>query len=100
VARHTTASWASHLAPNRLRLSQPQAAEATPKPKVFFVLGGPGAGKGTQCAKLVSEFGFVHLSAGETQGSSRTGTRAVSRCGADGCGETPIWFPRLKLFVS
>lgn len=29
---------------------------------VIFVLGGPGAGKGTQCAKLVDEFGFVHLS--------------------------------------
>jgi len=23
------------------------------KPKVLFVLGGPGAGKGTQCAKIV-----------------------------------------------
>jgi len=32
---------------------------------VIFVLGGPGAGKGTQCAKLVDEFGFVHLSAGD-----------------------------------
>ncbi|KAL1915731.1 uncharacterized protein VTP21DRAFT_6490 [Calcarisporiella thermophila] len=32
---------------------------------VIFVLGGPGAGKGTQCAKLVSDFGFVHLSAGD-----------------------------------
>ena len=32
---------------------------------VIFVLGGPGAGKGTQCAKIVSEFGFVHLSAGD-----------------------------------
>lgn len=35
------------------------------KPRVVFVLGGPGAGKGTQCAKLVDEFGFVHLSAGD-----------------------------------
>lgn len=26
---------------------------------------GPGAGKGTQCAKLVKEFEFVHLSAGD-----------------------------------
>jgi UMP-CMP kinase len=26
---------------------------------------GPGAGKGTQCAKLVEEFNFVHLSAGD-----------------------------------
>ncbi|CCA70217.1 probable URA6-uridine-monophosphate kinase [Serendipita indica DSM 11827] len=32
---------------------------------VIFVLGGPGAGKGTQCAKLVQEFGFSHLSAGD-----------------------------------
>jgi len=32
---------------------------------VFFVMGGPGSGKGTQCAKLVEHFGFVHLSAGD-----------------------------------
>ncbi|KAF2454916.1 adenylate kinase-domain-containing protein [Lineolata rhizophorae] len=32
---------------------------------VIFVLGGPGAGKGTQCARLVSEYGFAHLSAGD-----------------------------------
>jgi len=35
------------------------------KPSVIFVLGGPGAGKGTQCARLVTEFGYVHLSAGD-----------------------------------
>eukprot|EP00597_Dinobryon_sp_UTEXLB2267_P003606 CAMPEP_0170079000 /NCGR_PEP_ID=MMETSP0019_2-20121128/15491_1 /TAXON_ID=98059 /ORGANISM="Dinobryon sp., Strain UTEXLB2267" /LENGTH=304 /DNA_ID=CAMNT_0010292239 /DNA_START=1 /DNA_END=915 /DNA_ORIENTATION=- len=35
------------------------------KPKVIFVLGGPGAGKGTQCEKLSQEFGIKHLSAGE-----------------------------------
>ncbi|KAI9817723.1 MAG: bifunctional uridylate/adenylate kinase [Phylliscum demangeonii] len=32
---------------------------------VIFVLGGPGAGKGTQCALLVRDYGFVHLSAGD-----------------------------------
>jgi len=32
---------------------------------VVFVLGGPGSGKGTQCAKLVEDFGFKHLSAGD-----------------------------------
>lgn len=29
---------------------------------VVFVLGGPGSGKGTQCASLVRDYGFVHLS--------------------------------------
>ena len=33
--------------------------------KVIFVLGGPGAGKGTQCANLVRDYGFRHLSAGD-----------------------------------
>ncbi|KAH9867352.1 hypothetical protein IAQ61_007944 [Plenodomus lingam] len=32
---------------------------------VIFVLGGPGAGKGTQCQNLVSDYGFKHLSAGD-----------------------------------
>ena len=32
---------------------------------VIFVLGGPGAGKGTQCARLVDEYNFCHLSAGD-----------------------------------
>eukprot|EP00281_Chroomonas_sp_CCMP1168_P027231 CAMPEP_0206251800 /NCGR_PEP_ID=MMETSP0047_2-20121206/22222_1 /ASSEMBLY_ACC=CAM_ASM_000192 /TAXON_ID=195065 /ORGANISM="Chroomonas mesostigmatica_cf, Strain CCMP1168" /LENGTH=192 /DNA_ID=CAMNT_0053677787 /DNA_START=128 /DNA_END=706 /DNA_ORIENTATION=+ len=38
---------------------------STPKPLVVFVLGGPGAGKGTQCANIVKEFGWCHLSAGD-----------------------------------
>jgi UMP-CMP kinase len=48
------------------------AAPAKPVPAfspdnvtVLFVLGGPGAGKGTQCARLVNEHGFTHLSAGD-----------------------------------
>ncbi|KAI1780089.1 uridylate kinase [Hypoxylon cercidicola] len=32
---------------------------------VLFVLGGPGAGKGTQCERLVARYGFSHLSAGD-----------------------------------
>lgn len=35
------------------------------KPQVIFVLGGPGAGKGTQCQKIEKEFQFEHLSAGD-----------------------------------
>ncbi|OVA19539.1 Adenylate kinase [Macleaya cordata] len=34
-------------------------------PFITFVLGGPGSGKGTQCAKIVESFGFTHLSAGD-----------------------------------
>ena len=35
------------------------------KPTVVFVVGGPGAGKGTQCALLTKKYNFVHLSAGD-----------------------------------
>lgn len=49
------------------------SVNAAPKQPIFdkkdvtvvFVLGGPGAGKGTQCERLVRDFGFVHLSAGD-----------------------------------
>ncbi|KZF26865.1 UMP-CMP kinase [Xylona heveae TC161] len=58
-------------------IPSPPAAEQIAAPKkdvpafspkdvgVIFVLGGPGAGKGTQCANLVREYGFKHLSAGD-----------------------------------
>ncbi|XAR63311.1 (d)CMP kinase [Bertholletia excelsa] len=35
------------------------------KVTVVFVLGGPGSGKGTQCANIVEHFGYTHLSAGD-----------------------------------
>lgn len=38
---------------------------AAGKPKVIFVLGAPGSGKGTQCANIVSDYNYVHLSAGD-----------------------------------
>ncbi|KAJ3096339.1 hypothetical protein HDU97_006012 [Phlyctochytrium planicorne] len=34
-------------------------------PNIIFVLGGPGSGKGTQCARLAEEFNFTHLSTGD-----------------------------------
>jgi UMP-CMP kinase len=33
--------------------------------KVIFVLGAAGSGKGTNCEKLVEEFGFCHISTGD-----------------------------------
>eukprot|EP01018_Ginkgo_biloba_P027948 Gb_40483 [translate_table: standard] len=49
------------------------------KLSIIFVLGGPGSGKGTQCAKIVENFGFTHLSAGdllraEIKSGSQNGT--------------------------
>ncbi|KAF3947797.1 hypothetical protein CMV_026123 [Castanea mollissima] len=38
---------------------------AVKNPTVVFVLGGPGSGKGTQCANIVEHFGYTHLSAGD-----------------------------------
>ena len=34
-------------------------------PKITFVTGAPGCGKGTQCEKLVEEFGYTHISTGD-----------------------------------
>ena len=30
-----------------------------------LILGGPGSGKGTQCARIVEQFGYTHLSTGD-----------------------------------
>lgn len=35
------------------------------KPLVIFVLGGPGAGKGTQCTNIQKNYNYIHLSAGD-----------------------------------
>ena len=56
------------MAPTSPRLSAPEKATPTFSPdktSVIYVLGGPGAGKGTQCANLVRDYGFTHLSAGD-----------------------------------
>merc|ERR1712227_995426 len=32
---------------------------------IVWVLGGPGCGKGTQCDKIVAQYGYTHLSSGD-----------------------------------
>ncbi|KAI9566547.1 adenylate kinase-domain-containing protein [Boletus coccyginus] len=44
---------------------QPKPMFDPKKVTVIYVLGGPGAGKGTQCGRLVEDFNFSHLSAGD-----------------------------------
>lgn len=67
--RHHLLPSEEPLALNRLaRLFTSQAGSDgghSRKPFVAFVLGGPGSGKGTQCSKIASDFGFTHLSAGD-----------------------------------
>ena len=41
------------------------ASTPSGKPSVVFVLGGPGSGKGTQCERIVKNFGYEHLSTGD-----------------------------------
>ena len=38
--------------------------KAVGAPKMLFALGGPGAGTAAQCAALVDEFGYEHISTG------------------------------------
>lgn len=58
----------------------PSPMTSTEKPKVFFVLGGPGSGKGTVCARLVEEFGYTHFSAGDLlRQASRDKTTEVAQ---------------------
>lgn len=35
------------------------------KPKIVFILGGPGAGKGTQCDIMHEKYGYSHFSTGD-----------------------------------
>ncbi|KAI9808237.1 MAG: bifunctional uridylate/adenylate kinase [Sarcosagium campestre] len=44
---------------------RPTPSFSPPNCTVIFVLGGPGAGKGTQCEKLVRDYGLTHMSAGD-----------------------------------
>ena len=46
-------------------IQRTMASTNLPKPQIIFVLGGPGSGKGTQCEKIVKNYNYIHLSAGE-----------------------------------
>ena len=51
--------------------------------KIVFVLGGPGSGKGTQCAKVVEQYGFKHLSAGDLlRDEVKSGSAVGKQCEA------------------
>lgn len=64
------------------------ASMAVSKPKVVFILGPPGAGKGTQCRRIVDRYDFVHISAGELLRQERQNhskySNLIEKCITDG----------------
>ena len=61
-----TAALFVYLSESKKRSVKAEAKPELPVCEVVFVLGGPGAGKGTQCGLLQERLdGWVHLSAGD-----------------------------------
>lgn len=58
---------------------------------VIFVLGGPGAGKGTQCAKLARDFHMYHLSVGDALREERDTRQRIWRAHCSQYGGGPHW---------
>lgn len=87
VLKTSLASCANSIKTQRLTtftsafscVSRLYAIMSAAKPKIVFVLGAPGAGKGTQCERIVNEYGYVHLSAGDLLRAERN--RAGSKLG-------------------
>ena len=71
---------------------------------VFVYTGGPGSGKGTQCAKIVEKFGFLHLSAGdllraEVKKGSEIGSK-IDQAIKEGQLVPQVYFNTLRYFYS
>ncbi|VDM62963.1 unnamed protein product [Angiostrongylus costaricensis] len=56
-----TKSSATHFERKQIDLTPIRRANVP----IFFIVGGPGSGKGTQCEKIVAKYGFSHLSSGD-----------------------------------
>eukprot|EP01135_Chromosphaera_perkinsii_P000041 Nk52_evm20s16 gene=Nk52_evmTU20s16 len=63
TAAEPEAEPASEPAADAIEIADPDAAVVDKN--IVFVLGGPGSGKGTQCEKIVHQYGFAHFSAGD-----------------------------------
>lgn len=64
----TAGKAADPVAAAPVAAAKPSSASLPTDSKIIFVLGGPGSGKGTQCAKILEEYadcGVHHFSAGK-----------------------------------
>lgn len=57
--------------PPKVEIHHFDPRQPCPKPNVVFVIGGPGAGKGTMCELAESQLGWTHLSMGDLLRSAR-----------------------------
>ncbi|KAI1130979.1 adenylate kinase [Nemania abortiva] len=57
--------WLSALADKALKEWDANKARRQSSPNIIFVIGGPGVGKGTQCARAAEEFNLAHISLGD-----------------------------------
>lgn len=65
LARSSASISSRNGAMRRQWFSSTVAQENEKKHSVCFIMGGPGAGKGTQCERLLKHYAFQHLSIGE-----------------------------------
>lgn len=58
-------AYTSYIRRQSSKKSSLTLSDKSPEFQVVFILGGPGSGKGTQCAILSEKLGYGHLSAGD-----------------------------------
>jgi hypothetical protein len=76
VAARTPCRLRYHTSSMRAQTEITSSTSCSSGRSVVFVLGGPGSGKGTQCAMIVDTFGYHHLSAGELLRAERDSNSA------------------------
>ena len=58
------ATWNQFIKTNQIATSKQQDKKHH-LANAIFILGGPGSGKGTQCARMVQDYGVLHVSVGD-----------------------------------
>ncbi|KAL8448993.1 hypothetical protein Emed_003345 [Eimeria media] len=82
----TSAAEPSRLAAaNPSNLCFPKAKMNVDKPETIFILGGPGAGKGTQCEFISREYSLPHISAGDCLREEQANPQSPYRALIDDC---------------